>query len=57
LKNYKREDILVIAGGVIPAQDYQFLFDAGVVGIYGPGTKISKAAIDILNILIDSVAE
>ncbi|WP_457619129.1 methylmalonyl-CoA mutase [Lutibacter sp.] len=57
LKNYGREDILVIAGGVIPAQDYQFLFDAGVVGIYGPGTKISKAAIDILNILIDSVAE
>ena len=57
LKNYKREDILVIAGGVIPAQDYQFLFDAGVVGIYGPGTKISKAAIEILNILIDSVAE
>ncbi len=57
LKNYGREDILVIAGGVIPAQDYQFLFDVGVVGIYGPGTKISKAAIDILNILIDSVAE
>ncbi|AMC10725.1 methylmalonyl-CoA mutase [Lutibacter profundi] len=57
LKNYGREDILVIVGGVIPVQDYQFLFDAGVVGIYGPGTKISKAAIEILNILIDSVAE
>lgn len=57
LKNYGREDILVIVGGVIPAQDYQFLFDAGVVGIYGPGTKISKAAIEILNILIDSIAE
>ena len=46
---------MVIAGGVIPAQDYQFLFDTGVVGVFGPGTKISKAAIDILNVLIDSV--
>ena len=57
LKTYGREDIMVIAGGVIPAQDYQFLFDAGVAGIYGPGSKISKAAIEILNILIDSVIE
>ncbi len=57
LKKYGREDIMVIAGGVIPAQDYQFLFDAGVVGVFGPGTKISKAAIDILNVLIDSVVE
>lgn len=57
LKKYNREDIMVIAGGVIPAQDYQFLFDAGVVGVYGPGTKISKAAIEILNVLINSVAE
>lgn len=57
LKAYGREDIIVIAGGVIPAQDYQYLFDAGVVGVYGPGTKISKAAIEILNVLIDSVAE
>ncbi|WP_456377878.1 methylmalonyl-CoA mutase, partial [Lutibacter sp.] len=57
LKKYNREDIMVIAGGVIPAQDYQFLFDAGVVGVYGPGTKISKAAIEILNVLIDSVVE
>ena len=57
LKKYNREDIMVIAGGVIPAQDYQFLFDAGVVGVYGPGTKISKAAIEILTVLIDSVAE
>jgi methylmalonyl-CoA mutase len=55
LKSYGREDIMVIAGGVIPAQDYQFLFDAGVVGVFGPGTKISKAAIEILNVLIDSV--
>ncbi len=57
LQNYGREDIMVIAGGVIPPQDYQYLFDAGVVGVFGPGTKIAKAAIEILEILIDSVAE
>lgn len=55
LKNYGREDIMVIVGGVIPHQDYQFLFDAGAVAVYGPGTKISEAAIDLLEILIDSV--
>ena len=55
LKNFGREDIMVIVGGVIPAQDYQYLFDAGAVAIYGPGTKISEAAIEILQILIDSV--
>ena len=52
LKKLGRDDILVIAGGVIPKQDYQFLFDAGVVGVYGPGTKISDAAIDLLTILL-----
>ncbi len=57
LKQYGREDIMVIVGGVIPAQDYQFLFDAGAVGVFGPGTKISQAAIDMLTILIDSVVE
>tara|TARA_R110000787_G_scaffold166642_4_gene279654 strand:- start:7277 stop:9343 length:2067 start_codon:yes stop_codon:yes gene_type:complete len=57
LKNYGREDIMVIVGGVIPAQDYQFLFDAGAVGVFGPGTKIAKAAIDLISILIDSVEE
>ena len=57
LKKYDREDIMVIVGGVIPAQDYQFLFDAGAVGVYGPGTKISKAAIELLTILIDSISE
>ena len=56
LKKYDREDIMVIVGGVIPPQDYQFLFDAGAVAVYGPGTKISEAAIDLLEILIDSVA-
>ena len=53
LKNYGREDIMVIVGGVIPKQDYQYLFDAGAVAVFGPGTKISDAAIQILEILID----
>ncbi|WP_053975544.1 methylmalonyl-CoA mutase [Mangrovimonas xylaniphaga] len=53
LKAYGREDILVIVGGVIPKQDYQYLFDAGAVAVFGPGTKISDAAIQILEILID----
>ena len=53
LKKYGREDIMVIVGGVIPAQDYQFLFDAGAAAVFGPGTKISEAAIKILEILID----
>ncbi|MBF9219981.1 methylmalonyl-CoA mutase [Hymenobacter ruricola] len=48
LKALGREDILVIAGGVIPAQDYQFLYDAGVAGVYGPGTVIATAALEIL---------
>ncbi len=52
LKKYEREDIMVIVGGVIPSQDYQFLFDAGAVAIFGPGTKISEAAITILEVLI-----
>ncbi len=47
-----REDIMVIVGGVIPEQDYSFLWDAGVAGIFGPGTKISKAAQDVLEILL-----
>jgi methylmalonyl-CoA mutase len=53
LKKYGRDDIMVIVGGVIPKQDYQFLFDAGAVAVFGPGTKISEAAIQILEILID----
>jgi methylmalonyl-CoA mutase len=56
LKKYGREDIMVIVGGVIPAQDYQFLFDAGALAVYGPGTRISDAAIDLLTILIDSAS-
>ena len=54
LKKYGREDIMVIVGGVIPAQDYQFLFDAGAVAVFGPGTKISEAAISILEVLIEN---
>ena len=53
LKKHGREDIMVIVGGVIPAQDYQFLFDAGAVAVFGPGTKISEAAISILEILLN----
>lgn len=49
LKKYGREDIMIIAGGVIPAQDYDFLFDAGVSFVFGPGTQIPKAAVQILN--------
>ncbi|MFC5269534.1 methylmalonyl-CoA mutase [Adhaeribacter terreus] len=52
LKKLDRTDILVIAGGVIPAQDYQFLFDAGVAGVFGPGTVISVAAQKILESLL-----
>ena len=48
-----RGDILVIAGGVIPQQDYDFLYQAGVSGIFGPGTVIAQAASDILKQLID----
>ena len=51
LKKYGREDIMVIVGGVIPHQDYQYLFDAGAVAVFGPGTKISEAAISILEVL------
>ena len=53
LKKLGREDILVIAGGVIPPQDYQFLYDAGVAAIFGPGTSVSRAARQILEILLE----
>ncbi|RLD69145.1 MAG: methylmalonyl-CoA mutase, partial [Bacteroidetes bacterium] len=52
LKKLGREDIMVIVGGVIPPQDYQFLYDAGVVAIFGPGTVISDAGIQMLELLI-----
>ena len=53
LKKLGREDIVVIAGGVIPAQDYDFLYKAGVAAIFGPGTPVAKAACQILEILMD----
>lgn len=55
LKKLGREDIMVIVGGVIPQQDYDYLFKSGAVGVFGPGTKISKAAQEILGIMIESV--
>ena len=53
LNEYERDDILVIAGGVIPPQDYQFLYDAGVAAIFGPGTSVAAAAKQILLLLLD----
>ena len=52
LKKLGREDILVYVGGVIPHQDYQFLFDAGAIAVFGPGTKVSKSAIQVMEILL-----
>jgi len=52
-KRLGREDIIVIAGGVIPAQDYDFLYKAGVAAIFGPGSPVSKAACTIMEILLE----
>ncbi len=52
LKNQSAEDIIVIVGGVIPKQDYDFLYKAGVKGIYGPGTPIPEAAKDLIKVLM-----
>jgi methylmalonyl-CoA mutase len=54
LKKMNRSDIMVVVGGVIPQKDYPFLYNVGVFGIYGPGTKISLAAQEILKLLIQS---
>jgi methylmalonyl-CoA mutase len=53
LKKLGREDIMVTAGGVIPAQDYDFLYKAGVACIFGPGTPIPYSAIEMMKILLD----
>ena len=53
LKRLGREDIMVIAGGVIPAQDYDFLYKTGVAAIFGPGTSVAKAACEMMKILLD----
>ena len=52
LKQYGRQDIMVIVGGVIPPQDYEALFNSGATAVFGPGTKISEAAITVLEILL-----
>ena len=54
LKKLGREDIMVIVGGVIPTQDYDFLYKSGAVAIFGPGTVISDCGIKLLEILIES---
>jgi len=55
LKEIGRDDILVIVGGVIPYQDYQQLYDAGVAAVFGPGTIVSEAASEILNLMINEI--
>ncbi|WP_020403657.1 methylmalonyl-CoA mutase [Gracilimonas tropica] len=57
LKKQGREDIMVIAGGVIPQQDYQYLYDAGVTAVFGPGTVIPRAAKQILDVLIENYSD
>ncbi len=57
LKALGREDIMVIAGGVIPKQDYEYLYKAGVMAIFGPGTSVALTAVKILEILIGSIEE
>ena len=57
MKKLGREDILVVVGGVIPPQDYKYLYDKGVVGIFGPGTPVSDAAVKLLEILISTIEE
>ena len=52
LEDYGRDDILVIVGGVIPHADYDFLYEQGVAGIFGPGTVIAEAALQILDVLM-----
>ncbi|HCP40838.1 MAG TPA: methylmalonyl-CoA mutase [Cryomorphaceae bacterium] len=53
IKELGREDMMVIVGGVIPAQDYEFLYNQGVAGIFGPGTPIAKAAGAILQLMLE----
>ena len=54
LNEVGRSDIMVVVGGVIPKNDYTYLFEAGVFGIYGPGTKLAESAIEILSLLMKS---
>ncbi|MEL6822150.1 MAG: cobalamin-dependent protein, partial [Calditrichota bacterium] len=56
LKDFEREDIMIVVGGVIPAQDYQFLYDNGASAIFGPGTIIPNAAENIVSELLKRIA-
>ncbi|MES3630748.1 MAG: methylmalonyl-CoA mutase family protein, partial [Longimonas sp.] len=56
LRDYGRDDILVIVGGVIPHADYDFLYERGVAGVFGPGTVIAEAALQILDVLMEQRA-
>ena len=51
LASYGREDIMIIAGGVIPPQDYEVLRDMGVAAVFGPGTPVARAAVEVLGLL------
>ena len=57
LKKLGREDIMVVAGGVIPPQDHEFLYDSGVIGVFGPGTRIPEAASKMLSVLIGALEQ
>ena len=57
LEKHGRDDIMVIVGGVIPRKDYNFLFEKGVAAVFGPGSKVSEAAIDILQLLMQRFEE
>jgi len=57
LKNRNRQDIAILVGGVIPPQDYNFLYDHGVLGVFGPGTILSEAAAQILQLMLDQIEE
>ena len=57
LKKLGREDIIVVAGGVIPPQDHGYLYDAGVIGVFGPGTRIPEAASKMLTVLIGALEQ
>merc|ERR1712223_1507210 len=55
LKDAGRPDVIVICGGVIPPQDYEFLYQSGAAAIFGPGTKIPLAALDVVNLILDAL--
>jgi methylmalonyl-CoA mutase len=54
LQSLGREDIMVIAGGVIPTQDYEYLYQTGVMAIFGPGTRVTDTGMEILKVLLEA---